>query len=270
MPDKKELLYKICMSLVIGVFIVALYFNNEATIDKMASASRERAEMDAAPDAEAEAGSGASIGAEDEISGGIEFEISGGVEVETSGGIEIEIGGSAEDEINGVAEVETSAGDQNPSRAFNFTLYGTDGQDREFSDYRGRAVFMVFWAQQNEDSVRQIQSLANAINEYGLGGEGDAGRDAPALIAVCVGDGIETAVGGADVVETDVVGISSIAEFDSFIDVGGQLSGMFLVDECPATYIFYPNGELCDYQNGYFDGRRLERLLRQVAPESGG
>ena len=213
MERKRNLIYKLCMSLIIAFFICAMYFNNQSVLDRITETRRNSAAVDLA-----DAGSHGQAG----------------------------------------GQTVGQAGDQTgkPANKFNFTLFDANGEGKEFSDYYGNIVFMVFWTSRTPAYGQLMAALTDELTN--AANTGDYGYDIK-LISVFVTEGGR---------EADFYGTGADMRRDyisEYVDKGATLAGLFLIDEYPTTYIFYPSGELCDYGLGMMDASRIERLIRRAA-----
>ena len=251
MGNKKEIIYKICMALAIALFVTALYLNNEATIESMVDAKMERAAADV-QNTDAQYASEQNADAENADMQNVDAD---------------------------------NTGAQNHDKAFNFILYDEGGAAKEFSDYRGDIVFLVFWTPDSSESISQIATMKEALQitdsstpdiSGATGAPDTPGAPGISLVSVWVPDelvvtgmavdgGLIDSHGGETDLSADTEDNSGAGNVSEFIDAGAELSKLFLVSDYPTTYVFYPNGELCDYQKGYIGAPRIERLAAQAA-----
>lgn len=215
MKNKRDLLYKCLMSLVIAFFVAALYFNSVYV------AERRFGQKTGSGDAEPDGGAGGKL---------------------------------------------------------DFTLLDQSGKGTKFTEFRGNIVFMVFWKQSNNDSYDLINLLIEKLPDSA---DVNNGKTGIALISVLVPDenDIPDTGGntGAPQVSTGTPQDSSGTPQDSsgtpqvsgglhqYIDTGGVLAGLFMLEDYPATYVFYPDGGLCGYYRGMMDARRIEGMLGQAS-----
>ena len=227
MGQKKDIIYKICMAVAIAVFVIALYFNNDRVIENISNTRKERSAANAASTTNIANTSGTDS---------------------TVGGAKKDAEPEANNHDGGNASNDTiGSGSSTTNRSFNFTLHNGGGDSIEFNEYRGNIVVITFWSPSIDESIRQLDSIKEAYANNGYTGV--------SLIAVrAPGDdaGVYPAVGEY----SDL--------FDEYNDAGEDLARLFLINEYPSTYVFKQNGELCDYQKGYIDPARIDRMVSRA------
>jgi len=235
MGSKGNVIYKAGLALVIGVVIFAVYFNNEATLERIKSARNARASAEALS-----AASGAPPAPPETQSVISEAPpVSSEASSVTSEAPSVPPGATSEPD----PERKTSG----RSRSLNFTLYDINNESKPFSDYRGGIAIMVFWSPAEEASVRLPEIIAE---EIGLMAEDGGLGYGVSLISIC-------SPGDAAGLKTD--------GFAEYVDKDGKLARLFSVDGYPATFFFNPDGELSGYQKGALTREQIARLALEAA-----
>jgi cobalamin biosynthesis Mg chelatase CobN len=281
--DIKELLFKCGLGAAVALFMLALYFNNQSLIENMARDQVNRAQKVAA-DEDAAENESSSAAAENE-SATVAAENAAEVATETAGAAETtaeratealttaqtqtqatEARTTVQAAAQTTAQTQTSEqGQTQPerNRALNFTLYRADGGNAEFSDFRGEVVFLTFWTPGNPESAELLSALTGALADEAVSA---AGGEGVRFLNVCV-QGQEAEPGAESAAEpaAETVAGSATVGSDSFLDRDARLARLFLLKTYPTTYVFYPSGELCDYQKGILSAERVRELAAEAS-----
>ena len=146
-----------------------------------------------------------------------------------------------------------------------FILYGNEGVQKHFSDYRGNIAIVVFWTPGISESLQQLGTVIETLNTLDLSDV--------SLISVCVpdkyvnageniGDGTAALPAGDN--GSDGTAALPTGGFDAYTDAEADLARLFLLSEYPTTYIFKTSGAMSDYQKGYIGAARIERMLSRA------
>ena len=254
MKNKKDILYKSGLILLIALFVIAMYYNSVSLRDRRFNAAGDENAGGAGTGA-----TGGTIGGNANEGGNANNVAAGGNG--GSDGDENAGGNGGSDSATGGNSDAVSYGDA-AGVAFNFTLYDSGGAATEFSEYRGNIAFIIFWTPANATSLRVVDTLKDGLPDTV---EAVSGGFDVSLISICVpdGDGSQSAAPDGEATGNDGV-------VDRYVDKDGNLVRLFSPSEYPAIYVFYPGGELCGYFQGDIEVTRIESLIRRAGEYAGG
>jgi len=235
--DKKDLLFKFIMTLVIAAFVVAMYFN-------AAQLARRRFGDDDSEVAETTVKTENNANTGDAIAGNDNPDITD-TGVSTTG--------------NTANEGDTMITNE---RSFGFMLYDTNGNEKAFTEYRGSIVFMLFWEPNNTESVDLYQIIEGTLPDLIKTEQGDVPIS---LITVRAAGAEDEAEPGELTIPADTEDESMTGGAAHFYDKDSELARIFMIKDYPATYVFNPKGELSGYYSGQLGARRIEGLIAQAS-----
>lgn len=265
MKNKKNILYKFGLTIVLAIFVFALYFNNQTTINKLKNKNKAAAavvsveagevanavsagDVDDVVTTGAEASAVTTGAVADAVTTGAEADVIAASAVTADTATDADNASDTATNTTATNPVEsTSAAAGVRDHSFNFNLYDINGNSTSFSDYRGATVFMVFWTPYNVDSGLLPGKLAAEAPDTGPAA--DSSKNEIAVISVCVS-------GGDDY--NDAASLQ-------YWDADAKLARLFQVTDYPTTFVFNPNGELRDYIIGDIDAAQMGRLAEQAS-----
>ncbi|MDR1060379.1 MAG: hypothetical protein LBL83_04005 [Clostridiales bacterium] len=224
---RREYAFKALMALLVGLFMFALYLNNQSTIERVAAKNRAAKEAARGGGETAAAGSGeaqadaAGRAGEASVAGS-----GGGVAPAAAGNAGASEAGESEGEasVAGASGGGASEGGADPDSPAEFALLDYDGSAVPFSSFSGSVVFLVFWSEDSPQSAQLLRTFGEYAQSAEDGGSpkvlnvfvppsgAPAGADAPAGANGLVGAagattgapaGADAAVGANDAAGAD-------------------------------------------------------------------
>jgi hypothetical protein len=199
-----NLAYKAILALAVGIFMLALFLNNQSNISRMAERNRTKGDAAKTSDASQTGDAATTADASEAGDSAITADISNvGDSEKTSGNLET--GGAA------------------------FDLYNYDGVSVPFSKFYGNVIFLVFWMDGDLRSKQQLEAFGGLVSSNG-GGSRLGGQDGGwTVLNVCVPEAAAglPAAAGAGVIGGDGDSAAAIAS-------GGSASSSAALAGAPA------------------------------------
>lgn len=131
-------------------------------------------------------------------------------------------------------------------QAPDFRLATLDGEPAQLSDYRGRVVFLNFWATYCEPCVREMPAFMNFAAQQG--------DDGAVVLAVNIAE-------PADVVRAWLTD-KAISGFPILLDAEGDVFDAYNIQVLPTTYVIDPAGIARDIKFGEMTPDALDDYLQ--------
>ncbi len=161
----------------------------------------------------------------------------------------------------GTAGQTSSGEDEADTRpdAPDFTLQDQYGNTHTLSDYKGKVVFLNFWATWCGPCRSEMPDIEALYKEYGEN----------------TGDVIFLGVAGPGGQEQDQAGIEDfIAEngytFPTVFDTTGQVQYNYYISAFPTTFMIDAEGKVYGYVPGAMDEETMREIIRQTQAGQGG
>ena len=140
------------------------------------------------------------------------------------------------------------------SPAIDFTLVDQNGNTHKLSDYKGKTVFLNFWATWCPPCRAEMPDIQKMYEDYG--------KNTKDLIVLGVAG---TNVGN----ETDAKGVSEFLSQNSYsypvvMDEGGSLASKYGVRAFPTTFMINADGNVFGYVTGSLNAHALESIVKQT------
>ena len=140
------------------------------------------------------------------------------------------------------------------SPAIDFTLVDQNGNTHKLSDYKGKTVFLNFWATWCPPCRAEMPDIQKMYEDYG--------KNTKDLIVLGVAG---TNVGN----ETDAKGVSEFLNQNSYsypvvMDEGGSLASKYGVRAFPTTFMINADGNVFGYVTGSLNAHALESIVKQT------
>ncbi|MGL5312401.1 MAG: cytochrome c biogenesis protein CcdA [Peptostreptococcaceae bacterium] len=153
------------------------------------------------------------------------------------------------DNINMKNEVETET--EEMIEAINFTLYDQYGKEHKLSDYRGKTVFLNFWATWCPPCREEMPYMEELYKEY------NQNNDDVAILGVASPNiGRE---GNQESIETFLN--EEGHTFPVVFDDGGSLVYQYGISAFPSTLIIDKDGYIVQYVRGGMDKETMKHLI---------
>lgn len=157
-------------------------------------------------------------------------------------------------EESGKASEETTASKKELPDAFDFTLVDQNGITHKLSDYKGKTVFLNFWATWCPPCRAEMPDIQKMYEDYG-NNSGD-------LIVL----GIASPNIGN---ESDADGIANFLKQNSYtypvvMDEGASIATKYGIRAYPTTFMINTEGKVFGYVTGALDARALENIVKQT------
>lgn len=167
---------------------------------------------------------------------------------------------------------ESSDGANDPAPASqavpapDFTLTDQFGQTHTLSDYRGKTVFLNFWATWCPPCRAEMPDIQKLYEEYssGVNTDEDPGNDVVILGVAAPGYGQET----------DAAGIADFLDKNGYsypvvMDEGGTLYSAYYITSFPTTFMIDRDGNVFGYVTGSLPEQTMRDIIAQTQ-ENGG
>lgn len=150
---------------------------------------------------------------------------------------------------------EKSEGEESAVPAVDFELYDQYGNVHKLSDYRGKTVFLNFWATWCPPCRAEMPDIEKIYNEYDREGEN-------ALIVL----GIASPDTGGEKSEEEIKAFLSENgyTYPVVFDNTGEIFGMYGVSSLPTTFMIDREGNVF----GYVSGQLSEDIMRSIISQT--
>jgi len=160
----------------------------------------------------------------------------------------------AEAESEPVGQTET-AEEQSAAAAPDFTLTDQNGVEHTLSDYRGKVVFLNFWATWCPPCRAEMPDIQKLYEAYGDGGDAEV-----VILAVATPN-----VGG----ETDEAGVTAFLDENGYtypvvMDPTGQVLYDYGITAFPTTFMIDAEGNVFGYVTGAMSGETMRSIIDQT------
>ena len=155
---------------------------------------------------------------------------------------------------------ETPAETEAPSErqvypASDFALYDQYGQLRRLSDYRGKVVFLNFWATWCPPCRAEMPDIQKLYEKYG------PAEDAEVVILGVAFPGLSG--------ETDEAGVAAFLEENGYtypvaMDPEGTLMAEYYITAFPTTFMIDPDGNIYGYVPGAMSEETMQSIIDQT------
>ncbi|MGM0396733.1 MAG: TlpA family protein disulfide reductase [Bacillota bacterium] len=126
-----------------------------------------------------------------------------------------------------------------------FTLYDMDGNETSLSEYKGKMVFLNFWATWCQYCDIEMPDLQKVHKE----------NDDLVVLAVNVREDIDHVKDYLD---------EGGYDFPVMLDEDGEIASLYLVSGMPTTYFINSDGVILGYQPGMMTLEQMEDILGQM------
>lgn len=169
-----------------------------------------------------------------------------------SGGAAVSAGASHTTSGSGQAEETSGSANSNPA-APDFTLKDQYGNTHTLSDYKGKVVFLNFWATWCGPCRQEMPHIEELYKEYGENS----------------GDVVFLGVAGPGGQETDQAGIESFLDqngytFPTVFDTTGQVQSQYYISAFPTTFMIDKEGRVYGYISGALDKATMKDIIEQT------
>lgn len=154
---------------------------------------------------------------------------------------------------------EPSVSSQNPvnseekNDAVDFTIYDLNGQEVKLSDYRGKTIYLSFWATWCPYCKKELPDLQEVYEDYG-----ENKQDVVILSIVMPGGR-----------EMDIEGITSFVQekevtFPVLTDIDGSVFANYVAYSLPMTYLINSDFKIEGYLKGGIDKETMVSIIEQT------
>lgn len=146
---------------------------------------------------------------------------------------------------------EQPAEEEHP--AIDFTLTDQYGKTHRLSDYRGKVVFLNFWATWCPPCRAEMPDIQNLYEKY-------SGGDDVVILGVA---------GPGSVDDKDLAGVTAFLEENGYtypvaMDETGEVFGLYGVSALPTTFMIDRNGNVLGYVPGGMDQATMQSIIDQT------
>lgn len=175
----------------------------------------------------------------------------GGAGVDQTGESKTDAGGTAA----GAEEESEASTEEQKLPAIDFTLTDQFGETHTLSDYKGKTVFLNFWATWCPPCRAEMPDIQKLYEEYR-----DAGDDSVVILGVAAPD-----YGGEGTREE----IAAFLEENGYtypvvMDEGGALFMQYGVFSYPTTFMIDKDGNVFGYASGQLNEELMRDIIRQT------
>ena len=165
-------------------------------------------------------------------------------------------GESDEEESGGEGSQQDGTDQESSSGAVEFTLTDQYGARHSISDYRGKVIFLNFWATWCSPCRMEMPDIQALYQEYEAMGE-----EAEVVFLSVATPGL-----GGEGTKEEV--ISFMEEngytYPVLMDETGEVSAMFGISAYPTTYMIDREGKVYGYVSGALSRENMESIIRQT------
>nr|WP_076776530.1 cytochrome c biogenesis protein CcdA [Lachnoclostridium phocaeense] len=169
--------------------------------------------------------------------------------------------GSAAAPAEGEKETAEDAGDDaeedvGQAGSVEFTLTDQYGAPHSISDYRGKVIFLNFWATWCSPCRMEMPDIQSLYQEYAA-----AGDDAEVVFLSVATPGI-----GGEGTKEEVIRFmeENGYTYPVLMDETGEVSAMFGISAYPTTYMIDREGKVYGYVSGALSRENMESIIRQT------
>ena len=143
--------------------------------------------------------------------------------------------------------------EEKPLPALDFTLTDQFGKTHRLSDYRGKVVFLNFWATWCPPCREEMPYIQNLYEKYAGGGD-----------VVILG-----VAGPGSIDDQDTAGITAFLESSGYtypvaMDTTGEVFGLYGVTSLPTTFMIDRNGNVLGYVPGGMSQVTMQSIIDQT------
>jgi cytochrome c-type biogenesis protein len=160
---------------------------------------------------------------------------------DSNGSTDSNAGGST-DNNTGDSTAEDNAAQEQKSPAFDFTLVDQYGNEHTLSDYKGKVVFLNFWATWCSPCKKEMPDIEALYNEYGKN-EGDV------IILGVSNPSSEEYPNNIDVKKEEVIDFldENGYTFPVVFDETGEVYSNYFISAFPTTFLIDEEGNVFGY-----------------------
>ena len=176
--------------------------------------------------------------------------------VQTEEGAKPQTGGennSSESESGSTTDNNSNSSEQEKTKAPDFELKDQYGKTHKLSDYKGKVIFLNFWATWCPPCKEEMPHIEDLYKEYNLN------KDEVVILGVAQPGGREP----------DANGISSFLKennytFPTVFDETGDVGGDYYISAYPTTYMIDKNGDIFGYVAGGLTKSNMKNIINQT------
>ena len=153
---------------------------------------------------------------------------------------------------NNIEKDEIIENEQNEEKAIDFTLKDQYGNEHTLSEYKGKTIFLNFWATWCPPCREEMPDIEEIYNEYG--------KNNNDIIVL----GVAAPNLGREGSEEEIVNFLSENNytFPVVMDFGGELVYKYDIVVFPSTFIINEDGEIVHKIVGAMDKESMQRLIQ--------
>lgn len=153
---------------------------------------------------------------------------------------------------NNIEKDEIIENEQNEEKAIDFTLKDQYGNEHTLSEYKGKTIFLNFWATWCPPCREEMPDIEEIYNEYG--------KNNHDIIVL----GVAAPNLGREGSEEEIVNFLSENNytFPVVMDFGGELVYKYDIVGFPSTFIINEDGEIVHKIVGAMDKESMQRLIQ--------
>ena len=153
---------------------------------------------------------------------------------------------------NNIEIDEIIENEQNEAKAIDFTLKDQYGNEHTLSEYKGKTIFLNFWATWCPPCIEEMPDIEEIYNEYG--------KNNNDIIVL----GVAAPNLGREGSEEEIVNFLSENNytFPVVMDFGGELVYKYDIVGFPSTFIINEDGEIVHKIVGAMDKESMQRLIQ--------
>jgi cytochrome c-type biogenesis protein len=155
------------------------------------------------------------------------------------------------DSQNGAADSNSDEAEPGEMPAFDFTLLDQNGKEHKLSDYKGKVVFLNFWATWCPPCKEEMPHIEELYKEYNLN------KDEVVILGV---------TGTHDQSEKDVLDYldQNNYTFPTVIDKTGEVFDNYNINSYPTTFMIDKDGKIYGYTVGALNKDIMKQIIGQT------
>ena len=160
------------------------------------------------------------------------------------------------EESGGEGSQQGGTDQESSSGAVEFTLTDQYGARHSISDYRGKVIFLNFWATWCSPCRMEMPDIQALYQEYEAMGE-----EAEVVFLSVATPGL-----GGEGTKEEVIGFmeENGYTYPVLMDETGEVSAMFGISAYPTTYMIDREGKVYGYVSGALSRENMESIIRQT------
>lgn len=158
-----------------------------------------------------------------------------------------------------VTEEKEQNTEESKNMALDFTLVDQNGVTHKIADYRGKVVFLNFWATWCPPCQREMPHIEELYKEYGYN------QKDVVILGVTNPKSKEYPYAQDESKETIIQFLKEKQyTFPTVFDTTGEVLDFYYINSFPTTFMINKEGEIFGYVNGMMDKKTMQSIITQT------